>query len=352
MNLAASAIALLALALVLALGEAVARWRNPRWLGARDDMSYLHVYSPRYGWEPQKNVTLRLGPTTTVNELGTRGRPYAGPPAPGHRRIVLLGDSITFGYGVADDETFAARLETLEPALEVVNLAVQGYGTDQELLKLEDQGFAYRPDAVVLGFCLANDFRDNGADRSINDPAYRKPFFTLEDGRLVLHEDHVRRSALERAGLALTRRSALFSWLQARAHPGGATAEEAAPDTSDAPPAREVTLALLRRMAEETQARGVRLVILIFPNYREFLKPTRRAEAIVADPGLQGATVVDLRPRYEARGFDRDHYDAFALDGYLHLGPRGHEVTAGILRDVLREAGVLPVGGALGPGGQ
>src|SRR5918996_4274712 len=48
-----------------------------------------------------------LAPPARINTLGFRG----GEPAAGRPSIVILGDSFTFGSGVADDETFAARLD-------------------------------------------------------------------------------------------------------------------------------------------------------------------------------------------------------------------------------------------------
>ena len=73
----------------------------------------------------------------------------------------MLGDSITFGTRVRDFETFSYLLEHRSARYEVVNLAVEGYGTDQELLLLEDEGLRYHPDVVVLNVCVANDPLDN-----------------------------------------------------------------------------------------------------------------------------------------------------------------------------------------------
>jgi len=66
----------------------------------------------------------------------------------------MLGDSVTFGSGVRDDGTFCALRAW---RYDVVNLGVEGYGTDQELLQLEHEGLAYHPDVVVLNFTVAND---------------------------------------------------------------------------------------------------------------------------------------------------------------------------------------------------
>ena len=65
-----------------------------------------HVYSPVYGWRlrPSWQGRTRDGRTVRTNRAGFRG-PAAGAGAPGRRRVLLLGDSLTFGTGVDDGVT-------------------------------------------------------------------------------------------------------------------------------------------------------------------------------------------------------------------------------------------------------
>ncbi|HEX6738597.1 MAG TPA: hypothetical protein VF310_10010, partial [Vicinamibacteria bacterium] len=95
------------------------------------------VYSQVYGWELRRSWRGRdpSGAPITLDAEGRRVTPHRA--AGKGRRVVMLGDSIAFGTGVADGQTFAHRLGELDPGLEVVNLAVPGYGTDQSLLRLE-----------------------------------------------------------------------------------------------------------------------------------------------------------------------------------------------------------------------
>lgn len=110
------------------------------------------------------------------NSRGVRGaREHDVFAGAGTRRIVTLGDSFTWGFGVGDDETYSARLEALLPATEVINLGVNGYGTDQQVLAWEREGVSYRPDLVVLGF-FVHDFHRNG--QSVFQ--YPKPFFIAD----------------------------------------------------------------------------------------------------------------------------------------------------------------------------
>jgi hypothetical protein len=75
--------------------------------------------------------------TYTNNSLGFRGAREYGPKKPGAFRILLLGDSFTYGIGVNDDQTFAVHLEHYlrenQLAAEVINAGNGGKGTDYEL---------------------------------------------------------------------------------------------------------------------------------------------------------------------------------------------------------------------------
>jgi hypothetical protein len=338
--LASASVALLAWVAV----EAVLRLSNPRYLErfSLDDMSYLHTYSETYGWVPRAGFRLRLSglPETSINRLGYRGREYSTVRTPGHPRVLMLGDSLAFGYGVADDETSSRQLELGFPGLEVVNLAVQGYGTDQALLRFEREGLAYAPDAAILNFCTANDFRDNGARRAIYDGAYPKPYFTLDDGRLTLHDDQLALSPFARLALFLHQRSILFNALRSLVAPKPAASRDDLPPPEHAPD-RELTVALLRRFGDVARAHRVRLIVAIYPTLRDFIKPSRRAQLIVEAPGMDDVRRVDLRPLLEAHGVTRETFDQYSLDGSFHANARGQRLVAEILAGLLGDDGIL-----------
>ena len=93
------------------------------------------------------------------NSLGFRGTREYGP-LPTRPRIVMIGDSFTYGLGVRDDETSSAQLERRLDA-EVINAGVNGYGTDQSFLMWEHEGKRLAPQVVVLGYYV-DDFHRNG----------------------------------------------------------------------------------------------------------------------------------------------------------------------------------------------
>jgi len=70
----------------------------------------------------------------------------------------VLGDSIAFGTNLDVGETFPKRLESMYAVsgrpVEVLNLAVAGYDTLNEVVFLEQTGLAFSPDVVVVGWCV------------------------------------------------------------------------------------------------------------------------------------------------------------------------------------------------------
>ena len=167
-------------------GEALLRHR---WVDARSDAlnpAYTHdAYDPRTGWTPRPGFRGQAngrGAPLTFTEAGLRGGvevPTAR--VPGRRRIVVIGDSFTFGEGVGDDEAYPALLERRLADTDVLNLGVHGYGHDQAVLRYEALGARYRPDVVVLGFVAEDAHRNLLAFRD-----YAKPRFVPDGADLRL----------------------------------------------------------------------------------------------------------------------------------------------------------------------
>ena len=107
------------------------------------------------------------GVPVRTNALGFRDdREYTLEKPPGTFRILVLGDSVTFGHGSLQQTTYPflleQRLVEWRPDVnwQVWNLGVPGYNTGQELEHLREIGASYRPDLVIVGF-YPNDFTNN-----------------------------------------------------------------------------------------------------------------------------------------------------------------------------------------------
>jgi lysophospholipase L1-like esterase len=124
----------------------------------RYDPEIRYVLSPRQkGWIDEGLIT--------INSLGFRGPEVASPKPPGRFRIVVIGDSLTLGWGVDDNDTYSARFEQLlherfpGQDLDVINLGVGGYNTRQEITLLTRNVSRLQPDLVLVGF-YSNDVSD------------------------------------------------------------------------------------------------------------------------------------------------------------------------------------------------
>lgn len=107
------------------------------------------------------------------NNVGLRGRDIEPAKPPGVYRIIMLGDSFTQGKGVADEETFSARLESRlnreAPSgvtFEVLNAGTDSYTPILSFLQLAHRLVHLEPDLVVLNFDMS-DLLQEQAYRSV-----------------------------------------------------------------------------------------------------------------------------------------------------------------------------------------
>jgi len=338
---ALAAFSALSVLAVAGLAEAVLRAAPPAFL-AGTRARHPHVYSETYGWalRPGARYTGRGGEAITVNARGYRGTLHDGRPAPGITRVLMLGDSVTFGSGVSDGETFAALLDA-RPELEVINLGVDGYGTDQALLRLEREGLAYGPAVVVLNFCVRNDYFDNALPVALYDGRSPKPYFTVSPAGLVLHDQHLKLTGAQGAAVALMEESFLLNTLLYALGRGpqavGAGREEedwgGRRDTvlADFERAADLTRRLIRHAAERSAGAGAAFVLVVHPDRRAWSGDVSLVTPLTSG-GLDGTRIVLMQGEYADRGID---FDGITLDRLGHLSPSGHAAAARILQSVI-----------------
>ncbi len=105
-----------------------------------------------------------LNVAVSTNALGLRNPEVSAEKRPGCYRIVALGDSHTFGFGVEEHETWPRLLERKlrerwpgrpgRPGrdLEVINAGVQALAVEQEIQLFKDKLLAVKPDLVLLAY--------------------------------------------------------------------------------------------------------------------------------------------------------------------------------------------------------
>jgi lysophospholipase L1-like esterase len=232
-------------------------------------------------------------------------------------RVLVLGDSYTFGWGVADHQPYPQRAEALLRErgidVEVITAGVPGYNTEQEAFLLRELLPRYRPDVVVVGYVM------NDAEPQQNVPqppglTYRYAWsWAWEDAREL-----VRRRLLHDADWVSPNK-----WLPDSDYARGFA--------EGSPRWRESKAALACASADCRRA-GLPLIVLIL---RDFTKAfdasypdTAIHRAVVGWGKELGIETTDLLPLFEGQ----DHR-SFWVEGDGHPNARAHGVIARALRD-------------------
>lgn len=285
-RLALLALGLAAAAVILEMGVRV--------LGLAPEIAPIVVDAPYASFVSHENEILRYVPapgSRDVNDYGIRDRDYAFEREPGVYRVVVLGDSIAFGFCTLDAPlppraTFAKVLESRLRAdplpghtgAEVINLSVSGYDSLQEVEFLREKGLAFAPDLVLVGYCL-NDRAPSSVELARLSRSDR--WATLE---------RLRGRALR--PLLVHSHLARLVWYHGSVRePAGAAEDDAIGDRT------ERGFAELRALGE---AHGFETLVAIFP-YLDAARPYRHdalhARA-AASARANGFAVLDLLPAF------------------------------------------------------
>ncbi|MCK6555439.1 GDSL-type esterase/lipase family protein [Candidatus Binatia bacterium] len=353
------------------------RWRRRRWAagaaaaigvvailvgGAEAALRLLAPQGQMDMFAPDARLGFRLTPNfrgeisigserlpIEVNSLGLRNREI-GPRRSGALRLLVLGDSFVFGYGVSADATLAAVLERmLVPpegctAVEVVNGGVPRYGTVQEIGLFEATADDVRPDLVLLGVFVGNDAIDNLAvDRSVG--AGEAPLGAWIEWVRV--------------------RSRLYAWARRQRHAAadrrGELQRQVVGVHGVDPPAEltrglGITETAIARLAKLAGGRGIPFGVVLIPSaaqvhperwaalLREYgdaattydvREPNRRLAAFAA---AHGVPLLDLTPALTAARNE-------PLYSVLHWTARGHAVAAAAVAEFLSDSDLLAQAG-------
>jgi lysophospholipase L1-like esterase len=320
-------------------------WRFPQ-VRYRKDTSLI------FSLRPGQHSFTADKPADT-NSLGLRGPeiPYTR----NHEglRLLFLGDSIVFGYGVRQGEDVgsrvAAHLKGRGVLAEVINAGVPSYNTEQEVTYYLSEGHRYDPDWVVVGFCW-NDINDKSG------------VVVTPDGWLVtgVQEEP---TALERLGESprgyalrnLFKQSRLlygsmegFRRLKAllSAPDSHAILREDVLEGRDTPRVKkgwEQVARSLHLLQERAGALGSKTLVVAFPvpvvldhPYPKSSYPSRLQEIAASE----GIPFLDLQPDF--RRAYHGHESLFIPYDGDHPNAAGHDLAARAIVKVLESEGMHP----------
>lgn len=288
------------------------------------------VPSRFFGWTHPASTTVHAygcagtayewSTSATFNSLGLNSAEHSYLPAPNVLRVLVLGDSATEALQVERPQSFSEQLQVMLRGdgrqVEVINAGHSGYGTDNELLFLQNEGIRYRPDVVLLAFNLQNDIAENSpaivAKMYAGGPRHPKADVRLgPDGKLVIDTSPYKRfaEAWKDHGWAMQppmpwlRDNSFFvrrlynilvaDRIEPASQPGTAYPTHLdvyrSADTPDWAQAWDLTSALVRELHRITQDSGARLLVAVIPTH-ETTDPVQWSKLVQLFPALAGET--------------------------------------------------------------
>jgi lysophospholipase L1-like esterase len=285
---------------------------------------FLRDHPTRF-WEMRPNLDVSVPDhgALQTNDLGLRNGPVSMPPPPGITRILSVGESSTWGQGVALEATYTKVLERLLTdrgwKVEAINAGVPAYSIWQVMVYLEETGLDLAPNWVVI-YSQTNDFlpiRVKDVNRFLEKRTQTDR--VLYEGRQPM------------AGfLHYLFQSRLFQVLRGpvvRSLPSEQI-QSAKPGTAVRVPTEDRKLAL-SRIIELCRARGIELVIV-----QPFYEVDHTQDTVLRDMAVENqvrfVNAAQLRQQYAAQ------LNSLFFDG-VHPTPSGHTLIAEVIADSMTQ---------------
>lgn len=328
----------------------------PEWVPATRNQYLFFQFDPVLGWAnaPNARGTFKRSEfeyPLEINALGMRERPVAMNPRPGQLRIAFLGDSFTWGLGVAAEDRFS-DIVGRAPGVDALNFGVSGYAPIQYFLTI-DRVIRFSPALVIIAICLDNDFVDNVFYERYG---YYKPYallgeggqieirgYPIRDKRTFGFEARMHRSAVSRAidrvyrdRFAGREQAGLLGFSREDIYRYSGLGPEA---KLRADRAIEINERLLGLIARKLEKAGIALLLISAPSKCEYDPGCRYGNSIVNTNATDflalsarrlGVDYVDSVRRMDGSDF-------WVTDG--HWRPEGHRKMADAILEYLRSKG-------------
>jgi len=318
----------------------------------------IHViYRKNYRLSENPRLQYELQPLSKdgaglINSVGMRDDEYPLAKPTNNYRIVIVGDSVTYGLTVAQPDAFPQQLEKMLKTragsarnYEVLNLGVSGYNIDQVIERLRTLGLSYSPDLVIYAY-------------SINDPQT----YSLEmEGLVAVHQDAVKEFHPRRTLMRWFSRSRVFllAWRSLQ-QPWTSPAKPVrrSPDYEAMVSGRHVEYFEelhsgeswkrveegFSKLSEVPEGEGPRVLLAVLPLYlgESATYPLSQLHhRIVAEARRNHLEAVDLSSSLVAGSEAAETKLHEYFNDPFHLSTRGNQQVATGLLDWLEGAGVL-----------
>jgi len=305
------------IALVLGLGEVLCRvFLNINLRKTSQDFVVISDEGSVVANAPNATGT-SFGVTVFSDENGFRVPPsYAL--GSGKPEDLLVGDSVTFGVGVPEEETFAGRLRTAFPEREILNSGVVGFGIP-DYVRVIDRELASRSklENVYLFYCL-NDFHSP----DIYEPKSKPQSLFGQFKRSIAN-------AFVGMNEFLGPRSKLYVLVTALVIDPASQYYRFDLQLMDVPEQRfEVVMAPLAELGKSLEKKGIKFTIILNPYEMQVRKGTdanfEAQDRIRAFLQSQGMKVLDTRDQFLAL---ENPSEAFLFADPMHLNSLGHRLV-------------------------
>jgi lysophospholipase L1-like esterase len=268
-----------------------------------------------------------------INSKGYRDYEFSENKDPNKKRIIMMGNSCTFGWKVDLEDTYSKRLEKLlnqdlpEPKFEVINAGMTGYSTYQGLRLLKREILKLHPDIVIISY----GWNDMCASQRLDKEQKFPPQWILDLDDFLSHSKFYSFLKFEiMTSIKSKRNSINNSKLVYRV-------------------SIEDYLNNLEQMAKIARDSGVEAIFLSTPvsSARIFLGPGKTSKPHIANKYYNQALkelskkievpLIDVALLFEDRG---DLYDD-GREEYIHFNAKGHQVIAEAIYEYFQKEGMI-----------
>ena len=311
----------------------------------------IFIENTQLGWKLRPDTFDWWGGVKVkINQKGLRGPllPYKKPNS--IKRILFLGDSVTFGYMLEDDEKIYPYLiqtyinsDKGKEIVQCINAGVDGYSSWQESIYLEREGINYNPDLVVIGFVL-NDvterfllkrFGGEGIGSQLQETIEKKGWWLKRNSNIYIAVSNI--IARLRFGKDIKKGAIEKEVLDVHAlidHP----------NRKDVMNAWEITLKNLEKIISFCKEKNIEILLVVFPyNFQfddisRFSLPQTKLQEFAERHQIHFIDMLNYL--YDKTQLQNEKVNDYLLDED-HLSYKGHIVTAEVIVDYILRKNLL-----------